>query len=860
MQNHSKAISLMLAWLLLAATTHTVDAQEGIPSIPPVARGPVPPGLVCTAEALNQNGIVTADGSVLVFNVPSGQGDVRLRLTCEDGAGTTLPGSSDLATPVSGGVTSVDGIDFENVVPPASTLTVSPSSFRLVGLIASQQLTVGATFADGSSGDVTPSTTGTAYTSSNAAVAEVDADGRVTARGTGTALITILNEGALGMATVSVLASSLVALETTPSFLELVINPLFGVPLAQLQVVGQLSDGTRVDLTSGASGTSYVSSDPIVVQVLGDGTAVGISAGSALLSVTNGSRVAEIEAVVSSFVPYPALHIDTPGFAHNVALDGSVAYVADGPGGLQVFDVKGSTPLAALAFDDAAAQAFDVRVQGELAAVALGSAGVALVDISNPDALSELVRIPGDAIDVALSGNRLYVAGSEGLKVYDLTDVQTPELVGVQGFAAAVRAVAADSARGVVVVLTQQPALEVLRLDGLSPWASAAVSLPGTADDVVLFGNTAYASMGRSGIQAVDLTDPTDPRLRGGSAVTINALGVAVRQTQKGTIVAAADKIYVNSALLFNGELRHVWSVNFPGDANGTGIALGATFGVVTAGSFGIQTFHFDQLIDNAGIPPVVTLIRPVDGTEIPAGFATFFRAFAIDDVAVAFVEFLVDGVQIRIDPTSPYTAIFPVGEHGTTYDVQVRATDLAGNSSSSQVVHVTAGESQGCDLDPAGDADQDGVTNGVECEIGSDPFDTDTDDDGWPDGVELMEGIDSDPLDASSLPQSFVFAGEAPELVRLGRASGAMAGPVTELTRLGRASGASATPVVDVVRLDAGMTAGVLATPGVELVRLDAGTAAGVLATPVVDVVRLDAGSGVTASPEVELILEGNE
>lgn len=48
--------------------------------------------------------------------------------------------------------------------------------------------------------------------------------------------------------------------------------------------------------------------------------------------------------------------------------------------------------------------------------------------------------------------------------------------------------------------------------------------------------------------------------------------------------------------------------------------------------------------------------------------------------------------------------------------------------------------------LDPAGDADGDGLTNGEEAELGTDPLKDDSDADGFSDGDEVAVG--SDPLD----------------------------------------------------------------------------------------------------------------
>ena len=59
--------------------------------------------------------------------------------------------------------------------------------------------------------------TGTTYTSSNPTVVEVSADGEVTGNANGSAILTALNEGKLGIATVTVLSTPLAALEVSPT-------------------------------------------------------------------------------------------------------------------------------------------------------------------------------------------------------------------------------------------------------------------------------------------------------------------------------------------------------------------------------------------------------------------------------------------------------------------------------------------------------------------------------------------------------------------------------------------------------------------------------------------------------------------
>ncbi len=85
--------------------------------------------------------------------------------------------------------------DMLMVVPDAATLTGA--------LGQATQARVTATFADQTTGDVTPATSWTSYRTSNVGVATVDADGRVTSTGPGIAYITAVNEGTTAVARIT---------------------------------------------------------------------------------------------------------------------------------------------------------------------------------------------------------------------------------------------------------------------------------------------------------------------------------------------------------------------------------------------------------------------------------------------------------------------------------------------------------------------------------------------------------------------------------------------------------------------------------------------------------------------------------
>ena len=160
----------------------------------------------CTVSAFNRTAPVQADGVWVLPDVPTSLGQVRVRATCVDN-GTLRFGQSGLITIPANGVITVGQIDFTNPVAIPASLKVSAPSVLLNAVGQTVQLTALATYPDSSTADVTPADKGTTYRISNPTIATVDAGGLVTARTSGVALVSAVNEGALGVLRVEVVTS-----------------------------------------------------------------------------------------------------------------------------------------------------------------------------------------------------------------------------------------------------------------------------------------------------------------------------------------------------------------------------------------------------------------------------------------------------------------------------------------------------------------------------------------------------------------------------------------------------------------------------------------------------------------------------
>lgn len=164
-------------------------------------------------------------------------------------------------------------------------------------------------------------------------------------------------------------------------------------------------------------------------------------------------------------------YINTPGIATNVAVEGDIAYVADGTMGVVIFDVSVPAAPSELATLSMLGTVEDVVVQGNLLVVSSLIEGLVFYEVTDPAAPVELgtVALADAATALAIDSNYLYVTeGTQGLHVYDISDPSDPTLVA-------------------------SPA---------SLYDSRAILIEGT---------NAFLADGSSGVFAYDVTDPTNP-------------------------------------------------------------------------------------------------------------------------------------------------------------------------------------------------------------------------------------------------------------------------------------------------------------------------------------------------------------
>ena len=218
--------------------------------------------------------------------------------------------ASGLVTAVKAGTAGID-VNAEGrkttvpvTVTAASTTTPTPPVASITVSLAASTVTAGATtkatavLKDASNTVLTGRAV--VWSSSNAAIATVDASGVVTAIGAGQTAITATAEGKSGSATVNVVASTTVA----------------SVASVTLSVASSVQVGSSVQATATAKDASgnvvpnvsvaWVSSDSKIATVSSSGLVTGVSGGSVNITASAGGSSAD--AVVTSVAPTPAVH------------------------------------------------------------------------------------------------------------------------------------------------------------------------------------------------------------------------------------------------------------------------------------------------------------------------------------------------------------------------------------------------------------------------------------------------------------------------------------------------------------------------------------------------------------------------
>ena len=203
------------------------------------------------------------------------------------------------------------------VVEPSPTgISITPTApLLVVGMTA--QLTATASFADGSTQDITARVD---WSSSAAGVATVSASGSVTGVAAGTAAITAELDGATGTVTIDVTASPLTAIAVTPAIPTLPLGTH-----QQLAATATFGDGSTADVTAMAMWTT---DRPQIATVSAGGLVAADAVGAATITATlgpvTGTAMVGVTAAALVSIDIAALSATVPqGYAEQLAATGT---------------------------------------------------------------------------------------------------------------------------------------------------------------------------------------------------------------------------------------------------------------------------------------------------------------------------------------------------------------------------------------------------------------------------------------------------------------------------------------------------------------------------------------------------------
>ncbi|HEY0552340.1 MAG TPA: Ig-like domain-containing protein, partial [Verrucomicrobiae bacterium] len=441
-----------------------------------------------------------------------------------------------------------------NVAQIPSAIAIITPTTNLSGVGASAQLTVIASYPDASTKNVTVGTNGTSYTVSSTNIATISANGLVTARASGTVVISALNDGAIGMISLRVQLSGDSDGDGIPDDLEVAsgLNPNNPVDaeedpdgdgltnFQELMVYGtnvRLRDTDGDGLSDGEeiSGSRGFVTSAIAADTDGDGIRdlLEIQTGS---NPTNSTSFNLAQALQSFEVTPPSFVLTVNTIIGEASRQLSViGHLKDGT----TIDLASTARRTVYSSDNLFVANFgspDGRVfagtNGTATITVSNSTFVATVSVtvrtSTPQTLG-FVAIPGFANNVDVSGNYAYVAaGSAGLQIVDISDRNNPIVVAsldTPGNADDVKvlgdfAYLADGPAGLRIISVANP---------LVPVFVGTVDTPGDAQDVVANGSYVYVADGSSGVQIIDVSTPSAPAIVGTIGTLSTAKGVDVR-------------------------------------------------------------------------------------------------------------------------------------------------------------------------------------------------------------------------------------------------------------------------------------------------------------------------------------------
>jgi hypothetical protein len=242
----------------------------------------------------------------------------------------------------------------------------------------------------------------------------------------------------------------------------------------------------------------------------------------------------------------------TGGTKQRIALssDDQIAYIADGPAGLQILDVSNTATPTLLGTYGTTSLTFDLFLSsnGQIVYTADGAAGLQIIDVSNsavPVLLGTYDTL-GTSASVTISSNEqiAYIGDlGSGIKIIDINIPTSTSLLGVLGSVFTPYDTVLSSNDQILYVAGGGAGLQIVDVSTSSlPILLGTYNTPGTALGVTLSSDEqiVYISDGTAGLQILDISNLPTITLLGTYNTPNDANGITL--SPDGKIAYVADK------------------------------------------------------------------------------------------------------------------------------------------------------------------------------------------------------------------------------------------------------------------------------------------------------------------------------
>ena len=225
--------------------------------------------------------------------------DSKVATISPSGGAKAVAAGSTTVTATLDGVSGTATLTVDAAAKTLTAIAVSPATASIAAG-ATQQFTAKATYSDSSTADVTATV---AWTTSNAAVAKINAAGLATARSSGSVTVTATLDSVSGSATVTVpvAVKTLTSIALSPGTISIAAKTT-----QQFAATATYSDGSTADVTGNVAWTT---ASPAVATINASGLATAVAAGStavtASLSGIIGSATLTVTHTLSSISVSP---------------------------------------------------------------------------------------------------------------------------------------------------------------------------------------------------------------------------------------------------------------------------------------------------------------------------------------------------------------------------------------------------------------------------------------------------------------------------------------------------------------------------------------------------------------------------